>query len=144
MNIEEIKQKTNQLIDDVKTTCANFGLGNSSGEYKIITEVFLYKFLNDKFLYSLKQASSKLNKAGSEAEEVLSKMNQKDFEKLLFIVDDGKTAVLQLDQTIKALFQKRETEKFHKLFDKTLTDIADANASIFSVSAGSGEKIYLF
>ncbi len=144
MEIEEIKQKTNQIIDDVKTTCANFGLGNSSGEYKIITEVFLYKFLNDKFLYSLKQVSPKLKEAGNKAEEVLSKMNEQDYEKLLFIVDDGKNAILKLDQTISALFSKQNEKDFHKTFDKTLTDIAEANASIFSVSAGSGEKIYLF
>lgn len=35
------------MIDDLKTVCANFGLGNASSEYKIITEIFLYKFLND-------------------------------------------------------------------------------------------------
>ena len=32
------------MIDDLKTVCANFGLGNASSEYKIITEIFLYKF----------------------------------------------------------------------------------------------------
>ena len=42
--------QTKQMIDNLKAVCTNYGLGNASSEYKIITEVFLYKFLNDKFL----------------------------------------------------------------------------------------------
>lgn len=45
-----ITLQTKQMIDNLKAVCANKGLGNASSEYKIITEVFLYKFLNDKFL----------------------------------------------------------------------------------------------
>ena len=32
-----------------KGVCANYGLGNDGNEFKIITQVFLYKFMNDKF-----------------------------------------------------------------------------------------------
>ena len=46
MTTEAIIANTKQMIDDLKTVCANFGLGNASSEYKIITEIFLYKFLN--------------------------------------------------------------------------------------------------
>ncbi len=46
-----ITLQTKQMIDNLKAVCTNYGLGNASSEYKIITEVFLYKFLNDKFLY---------------------------------------------------------------------------------------------
>ena len=42
--------KTKALIDNLKSVCANYGLGNDGNEFKIITQVFLYKFLNDKFL----------------------------------------------------------------------------------------------
>ena len=45
----DIKQETIRLIDDLKATCQSYGLGNDGNEYKIITQVFLYKFLNDKF-----------------------------------------------------------------------------------------------
>ena len=44
-----IKEKTLQLIDALKATCQSYGMGNDGNEYKIITQVFLYKFLNDKF-----------------------------------------------------------------------------------------------
>ena len=45
----EFKAKTEELIDNLKGTCANYGLGNDGNEFKIITQVFLYKFMNDKF-----------------------------------------------------------------------------------------------
>ena len=48
-----IKEKTIRLIDDLKATCQVYGLGNDGNEYKIITQIFLFKFLNDKFGYEL-------------------------------------------------------------------------------------------
>ena len=41
----EIKEKTYALIDGLKATCQTFGLGNDGNEFKIITQVFLYKYL---------------------------------------------------------------------------------------------------
>ena len=60
METQIIMKRTKAMIDDLKTVCANYGLGNASSEYKIITEVFLYKFLNDKFLYEVRQADEGL------------------------------------------------------------------------------------
>lgn len=60
MTSEVIMAKTKAMIDDLKTVCANYGLGNASSEYKIITEVFLYKFLNDKFLHEIRKVDDKL------------------------------------------------------------------------------------
>ena len=54
----DIKQRTINLIDSLKAVCGNAGLGNDGNEYKIITEIFLYKFLNDKFAHE-----AKLNRA---------------------------------------------------------------------------------
>lgn len=45
----EFRDKTKALIDSLKSICANYGLGNDGNEFKIITQAFLYKFLNDKF-----------------------------------------------------------------------------------------------
>ena len=39
MQIENITIRTKRMIDDLKTICANFGLGGSPGEYKIITQL---------------------------------------------------------------------------------------------------------
>lgn len=53
-----IKEQTLKLIDELKATCTSYGMGNDGNEYKIITQVFLYKFLNDKFGYEIKRAYS--------------------------------------------------------------------------------------
>lgn len=58
-----IKEKTIELIDALKSTCQTYGMGNDGNEYKIITQVFLYKFINDKFGYEVKKISSKLSNA---------------------------------------------------------------------------------
>ena len=46
----DIREKTIALIDALKSTCQIYGMGNDGNEYKIITQVFLYKFVNDKFV----------------------------------------------------------------------------------------------
>ena len=81
MTTETIIANTKQMIDDLKTVCANFGLGNASSEYKIITEIFLYKFLNDKFLYEVQQADERL-KDSENVEQTLNNMPEDDYEML--------------------------------------------------------------
>ena len=56
MELENVTLRTKRMIDDLKTICANKGLGGSPGEYKIITQVFLYKYISDKFLYEARKA----------------------------------------------------------------------------------------
>ena len=51
--IKTIKEKTIELIDALKATCQTYGMGNYANEYKIIKEVFLYKFLNDNVGYEV-------------------------------------------------------------------------------------------
>ena len=53
-NTQNISEATIALIDSLKSTTSHFGLANSGGEYKIITEMFLYKYFNDKFGYEAK------------------------------------------------------------------------------------------
>ena len=45
----DVEIRTKHLIDRLKATCGQYGLGNDGNEYKIITEVFLYKYMNDMF-----------------------------------------------------------------------------------------------
>ena len=51
----DLNAKTIALIDSLKTTTGEYGLANGGSEYRIITEIFLYKFFNDKFGYEAKQ-----------------------------------------------------------------------------------------
>lgn len=133
-----------QMIDNLKAVCANKGLGNASSEYKIITEVFLYKFLNDKFLFEAKKADKSLAKLSSaEVEEKLAKMSDEDYE--LFLLNfDPNTAKLKKTHFISYLFNHKNEENFHILFDNALKDIAAFNIDIFSIRTGGQSKMSLF
>lgn len=136
--------QTKQMIDNLKAVCANKGLGNASSEYKIITEVFLYKFLNDKFLFEAKKADKSLAKLSSaEVEEKLSKMSDDDYE--LFLLNfEPNTAKLKKTHFISYLFNHKNEENFHTLFDNALKDIAAFNIDIFSIRTGGQSKMSLF
>ena len=152
MQIESITIRTKRMIDDLKTICANFGLGGSPGEYKIITQVFLYKYLSDKFLYEAKKADPSLAKA-DHIEEALSAMSDDQYEMLLMMLG-GDTAKLKKTHYISYLFNHQNDDTmrkqdgspypFHELFDDTLVDIANFNLDIFSVQTGGEEKIRVF
>mgnify|MGYP003349620602 CR=1 FL=1 len=52
---KDFTKQTKELIDELKKVCADFGLGNDGNESKIITQAFLYKFMNDKLGFELKK-----------------------------------------------------------------------------------------
>lgn len=139
---KEFEKKTKALIDDLKSVCANYGLGNDGNEFKIITQVFLYKFMNDKFIYELKKMDPKLAQA-DKLEEALSQYKATDLEMLMMQLDEN-TARLKPEHFISNLFQKQNEPKFDTLFDNTLLEIGKLNSDIFSVLTDGGEKIVLF
>lgn len=144
MQISDITIQTKNMIDDLKAICTNFGLGNASSEYKIITEVFLYKFLNDKFVYEARQIVPHFSKmATAEVEEAMAEMPEEDYE-LMLMDFGGSTAKLKKEHYISYLFNRKNQDNFHMLFDETLIDIANFNIEIFSVQTGGQSKIRLF
>ncbi len=142
MTTSNFEQQTKALIDDLKSVCANYGLGNDGNEFKIITQVFLYKFLNDKFVHEIKKADLKLAKAENwEAE--LEKFSDNDRE-LLYMQLSASTARISPHHFISSLFDRQNEANFSDIFDNTLLDIAKENSEIFSVVTDGGEKIVLF
>ena len=144
MQIADITTQTKSMIDDLKAVCANYGLGNSGNEYKIITEAFLYKFLNDKFIYEARRIFHQYaGKTSAEIEAAMSSMSEDDYE--LMLLDFGAaTARLKREHYISYLFNRQNEDNFHTLFDNTLVDISNYNIDIFSVKAGGQSKISLF
>lgn len=142
--MNEILKQTHEMIDNLKAICTNYGLGNTGNEYKIITETFLYKFLNDKFFYELKKTVPAFkSKTTRELEKILADMSDEELDsKMLYL--SAHTAKLKPTQFISYLFNRYATKDFHKLFDDTLNDISDANKDIFSVKAGEGTSVKLF
>lgn len=138
----EIKGQTCRLIDDLKAVCHNYGMGNDGNEYKVITQVFLYKFLNDKFGYEIKRKSAALA-AAEKWEEVYSAMSEDD---RLDLLDSLSPDVPRLypEHTISFLWNQQAKGDFDIIFDATMTDIADKNIDIFSTQTTSKTKIPLF
>ncbi|MFD2907188.1 class I SAM-dependent DNA methyltransferase [Flavobacterium ardleyense] len=138
----QFETQTKNLIDELKSVCANYGLGNDGNEFKIITQVFLYKFLNDKFVHEVKELDANIAKA-EKWEDALRDLPADDYEMLTMQMRES-TANILPDQLISSLYKRQNEPKFSDLFDNTLLDIAKNNSDIFSVITEGGEKIVLF
>jgi len=142
MVTQDFTAQTKELIDNLKGVCTSYGLGNDGNEFKIITQVFLYKFMNDKFGYEVKQLEPKL--ATSESwEKEIAQYSDKQYEMLLLRMNPD-SAKLKREHFLSNLYNKQDKEEFAKFFDDTLRDIAIFNNDIFSVKTGTGAKIVLF
>ena len=138
----EFEKQTKELIDGLKSVCANYGLGNDGNEFKIITQVFLYKFMNDKFVHEIKKIDDKIANADN-WEEALLKYSDDDYQMLEMQLDEN-TARLKPEHFISNLFQRQNENNFADIFDNTLLSIASLNSDLFSVLTDGGEKIVLF
>lgn len=137
-----IKGKTVELIDALKATCQTYGMGNDGNEYKIITQVFLYKFINDKFGYEVKRISSKLASA-PKWELAYAELSE---DERMDILDELSADVPQLypEHLISNLWNQQSKGDFDLIFDSTMTDIADKNMAIFATQTTQNTKIPLF
>lgn len=142
MVTQDFTAQTKELIDNLKGVCTSYGLGNDGNEFKIITQVFLYKFMNDKFGYEVKQLEPKLAKAENWEKEI-AQYSDKQYEMLLLRMNPD-SAKLKREHYLSNLYNRQDKEEFAKFFDDTLRDIAIFNNEIFSVKTGTGAKITLF
>lgn len=138
MNSTDFSVKAKQLIDSIKGICVSAGLGGDANEYKIVTQSFLYKFLNDKFLFEI----NKLNPSVSTYDD-LKNLSENEYE-LLMIKLGTKSAHLKPEHLLEYLFKEQNKSGFAKLFDETLNDIAVDNSDIFSVHTAGNTEIRLF
>ena len=141
-NNKSIKEKTIELIDALKSTCQTYGMGNDGNEYKIITQVLIYKFINDKFGYEVKKINSKLANA-PKWETAYAEMTE---DERLDILDELSADVPQLypEHLISNLWNQQSKGDFDLIFDSTMTDIADKNMAIFATQTTQNTKIPLF
>ena len=142
MNIDEATRK---FIDSLKQTCGSFGLGNDGNEYKIIIQVFLYKYFNDKFGYEAKR-TSRFGERLRNAERWDQEYDTFTEDEMLDLFDylPAGTPRLRPQHTISHLYNAQGQSDISTLFDATLIDIADLNADVFSVVTDSGSKLTIF
>ena len=147
MNTTEIMTKTQNMIDELKAVCTRYGLGNTGNEYKIITEVFLYKFINDKLLHDLGET---LKEQAVSADSAIKAMSEDEYQIRLMTLP-ASTARLGKNHFVSCLADKRNNTKdnsgedFSAIFDRTLAEISDLNKDTFSVSTGAeADSVQLF
>jgi len=139
---QDFTAKTKDLIDDLKGVCSRYGLGNDGNEFKIITQVFLYKFMNDKFVYETKKIDPKLASAEN-WEQAIGKYSDEEY-KMLLLKFSPSSAKLKKEHFLSYLHNRQNQEEFAKFFDDTLRDISIFNNQVFSVKTETGAKIQLF
>lgn len=138
----EFRDKTKTLIDSLKSICANYGLGNDGNEFKIITQAFLYKFLNDKFAFEAKKVDKSVSSA-EKWEVALNQMSEEQRDKLQLKMS-ADTARLKPHHFIQYLYNRQNEANFATTFDDTLMDIAATNNDVFAVKTDGGAKVVLF
>ncbi|RSX54068.1 N-6 DNA methylase [Bifidobacterium goeldii] len=140
MNTETLND-TLAMIDRLKTVCANYGLANDSSEYKIITESFLYKYLNDRMLYELGKLDQFKDCESVSAIEERYRGLDEDARAML-PYELGTVAIIRPEWMVSSLYNLQDDD-FAKTFDTALLGIAQDNIDVYSVKAGT-ESITLF
>lgn len=140
-----ISDATIALIDSLKSTTNAFGLAGTGSEYRIVTEMFLYKFFNDKFGYEAK-LDEEYGKRLRNAEKWDAEYDTFTDEEVedLFSYLPASVPRLRPEHTLSHLYNASSQGDFSTLLDQTLVDIANLNARNFSVSTSGKNKVNIF
>jgi len=138
-DILALERKIEQIIDELKGLCQTNGLSNQASEEVVITSVFLYKFLNDKFMANLREFSEEI---GMDYKDVLKNENS---EMDAFYDSYPQDVAFTYDETIDYLINKVSFNDFYKIFDDALEKISnDPKNEVFSVETADGARKPLF
>lgn len=134
-----LEAKIDQMIDELQGLCSQQGLSNTAAEEVVVTSVFLYKFLSDKYMYNIGKFAEEI---GESTEELLKNEN----DELDAFYDSCPTdVVFHSGDTIQALINKTGQPGFSEVFDDTLERISNyPENDKFKVSTAGGEKEPLF
>ena len=139
MSVFELEKKIHQMVDDLQGLCSTVGLSNTANEEVVVTSVFLYKFLNDKFMFNLGKFAEEIDVP---VEDVLA---NKDDLLDAFYSYNAKDVAFAYEDTIQYLINRIEQPDFYKQFDAALEHISKNNKNeAFAVETADGEKTALF
>ena len=138
-DIVMLEMKIKEIIDELKGLCQTNGLSNQASEEVVITSVFLYKFLNDKFMYNLKKFADDIEMS---YEDILKNENG---ELDAFYDSFPQDVAFTYDETIEYLINKVSYNEFYKLFDDAWEKISnDTKNDVFSIDTADGGRKPLF
>ena len=139
MEIHELEKKIHSMVDDLQGLCSTVGLSNTANEEVVVTSVFLYKFLNDKFMFNLEKFSKEIEMPVGEI------LQNKDDMLDAFYDYNSKDVAFAYEDTIQYLINRIEQQDFYKQFDAALDHISrNAKNDAFAVETADGEKTALF
>ena len=139
MDIHALETKIHQMVDDLQGLCSTVGLSNTANEEVVVTSVFLYKFLNDKFMYNLELFSKEIDVP------VESILKNEDDMLDAFYQYNSKDVAFAYEDTIQYLINRIEQQDFYKQFDAALERISKyPQNDAFAVETAEGEKTALF
>ena len=139
MEIHILENKIHEMVDDLQGLCSTVGLSNTANEEVVVTSVFLYKFLNDKFMYNLEQFSKEVDIP------VDSILKNEDDMLNTFYQSNSNDVAFAYEDTIQYLINRIEQPDFYKQFDAALEHISkDPQNDRFAVETADGEKTRLF
>ncbi len=139
MDIHALETKIHQMVDDLQGLCSTVGLSNTANEEVIVTSVFLYKFLNDKFMHSLEEFSKEIDIP------VADILKNEDGMLDAFYQYNSKNVAFAYEDTIQYLINRIEQPDFYKQFDEALVRISKyPRNDAFAVGTADGEKTALF
>ena len=133
---DDIQTKIQSMIDELKGLCNQCSLSNSASEEVIVTTVFLYKFLNDKYMYNLQKWAEKVKKPVDELLKDESLMEA-------FKAKYGYDVIFDYKDTIQYLISDVSKDDFYKTFDSALEDLSDRNKHL-SIKTSDGTYQPLF
>ena len=134
-----LESKIKQIIDELKGLCQTNGLSNQASEEVVITSVFLYKFLNDKFMANLKEFAEEIDIT---PDEILKNEND---ELSAFYDSYPQDVAFKYEDTIESLIKQVSKDNFYSLFDDALERISNYEENTeFSIETADGERKPLF
>ncbi len=137
-DIFTLENKIKQMIDEMKGLCQTNGLSNQASEEVVITSVFLYKFLNDKFMANMKEFAKDMDMG---VEEVLQ-----DEDVFAGFYDSyPQDVAFKYEDTIECLINKVGNDQFYRLYDDALERISNyPENEEFSIDTADGGRKPLF
>lgn len=138
-SVVALENKIKEMIDELKGLCQTNGLANQASEEVVITSVFLYKFLNDKFMWNL----DKFSKDTGLTIEIIQKNENSEMD--AFYSAYPQDVAFKWEDTINALINQTTNEDFYKRFDDALERISNyPENEEFSIDTADGGRKPLF
>lgn len=138
-DIFTLEKKIKDIINELKGLCQTNGLSNQASEEVIITSVFLYKFLNDKFMANLKDFADEMDM------KIADILKNKDDALDGFYDTYNQDVAFKYEDTIECLINKVNEDDFYKLFDAALERISGYEENeAFNIETSDGTKKALF